>query len=350
MNMKKILSVILCAAVILAIAPSVSAETVSQGADVPEFVRVIDGLLESLLWKIRSNSTAMNYDEYEALCAVPELDKGYVPQGFCYLDERNEYAMSAYSSESASIVAFVDARTGARIKTVYLQNEDGTMSKAHAGGIADIGDSVLVTVGSTIKRLKLDDVDACSDYGTVSFCGSFETDLNCSYACSYENTLFVGEFYIHTFEDTYTSKPEHRNYVSLFERSYTLCEVFDLTDMDSAFENGTVPVRAIAMPNSAQGIAYDGETLAVSISYGRNNDSYLRYYNLPQTADSTITVNSQSVPVTYLSRSQIDKTVTLPPLLEGIDTAQDGAIIGVFESGAQKYSDSKIVLSDFCKF
>ena len=39
----------------------------------------------------------------------------------------------------------------------------------------------------------------------------------------------------------------------------------------------------------------------------------------------------------------------LPPLLEGVDM-KDDAVTGIFESGAQKYSDGKFPLNQICAF
>lgn len=350
MKCKKIIAVVLCAAMLLSLAPSASAQSAAKNPSVSEAVRVIDGLFEALLRLFKGLDKSMDYDGYQSLCVLPELDKGYVPQGYCYLDSRDAYAVSAYNADAASIISIIDAQTGERLKTLLLGYEDGSESRAHVGGLADIGDSILVTVGSSIKRIKLADIDRCEDYDTVVFGGSFDTDLNCSYACSYGSLLYVGEFYTYTLEGTYTSKPAHRSRISPFERSYALCEVFDLTDMDAAFAQGAVPIRAIAMPNSVQGIAFDGETLVTSISYGRNNDSRLDYYSMPEAAEASIEIGGAQVELIYLRSSLIQNSLTLPPLLEGIDYSADGRVSGVFESGAKKFSDGKLAVSDICAF
>ncbi len=353
MRIKKILSVLICFAVIVsALSPlAMAAQNDFKKSGLSGFFTVADGIIELVTRTLRSFDRRMDYSSYAAVWDIPELDKGYVPQGFCYIDSLNIYAVTAYASDEPSIITFVNASNGERIKTVYLGYADGTYSKAHAGGIADIGDSLIVTIGDCIKRIKLADVELCGDYATVSFSGSLQTDLTaCSYACSYGDSLLVGEFYTYTADSSYTPDPKHFNFISLFERSYTYCEVMDMSDLDAAFSAEQPEVEAVfAMPNSVQGIAFDGETLATAISYGRNNDSYLRYYDVSKAQVKTTEVYGQEVDLIMLGRNCVEATLTLPPMIEGVDI-HNGKVAGIFESGAQKYSDSKFIVSSICEF
>ncbi len=353
MIIKKVLSVLICFAVLVsAVSPlAMAVQSDFTNSGLSGFFAVADGIIELITRTLRSFDRRMNYGDYNAVCDIPELDKGYVPQGFCYIDSLGVYAVTAYASGEPSVITLVNASDGERIKTVYLGYTDGTYSKAHAGGIADIGDSLIVTIGDSIKRIKLSDIAACGDYSTVVFSGSIQTDLTaCSYACSYGDSLLVGEFYTYTTDASYTPDPAHFNLISLFERSYTYCEMFDMSDLDAAFWAGKPEVEAVfAMPNSVQGIAFDGETLAAAISYGRNNDSFLRYYDVSAAQVKTAEVYGQEVDLIILGRSCIEDETTLPPMIEGIDMHKD-KIAGIFESGAKKYSDSKFIVSSICEF
>lgn len=353
MRIKKILSVIISFAVIAsALSPlATAAQNGSTKSDMSGFFTVADGIIELVTRTLRSFDRRMDYSDYTAVCDIPELDKGYVPQGFCYIDSLDIYAVTAYASGEPSIITLVNASNGERIKTVYLGYADGTHSKAHAGGIADIGDSLIVTIGDSVNRIKLSDIALCGDYSTAVFSGSIRTDLTaCSYACSYGDNLLVGEFYTYTSDSSYTPDPVHFNFISLFERSYTYCEMFDMSDLDAAFSAEKPEVKAVfAMPNSVQGVAFDGETFTAAISYGRNNDSYLKYYDVSKAQTKTTEVYGQKVELIILSRNCVEKTSILPPMIEGIDM-HNGKVAGIFESGAKKYSDSKFIVSSICEF
>ncbi len=352
MSIKKILCLLISFAVISsALSPIAMAAQSDYAAGLSGFFTVADGIIELVTRTLKSFDRRTDYGYFAGVADIPELDKGYVPQGFCYVESLDAYAVTAYASGEPSIISLVNASNGERIKTVYLGYEDGTHSKAHAGGIADIGDSLVVTIGDCINRVKLADIAQCGDYSTVVFSGSIQTDLTaCSYACSYGNRLLVGEFYTYTTDASYTPAPAHFNYISLFERSYTYCEMFDMSDLDAAFSAEKPQAEAVfAMPNSVQGIAFDGETLATAISYGRNNDSYLRYYNVTKAQVKTTEVYGQKVDLIILDRSCIESESTLPPMIEGIDM-RSGKVTGIFESGAQKYSDSKFIVSKICEF
>lgn len=351
--MKKILCTVICFALIICCAsPAISAADNSQ-VQPPFFSFFVfaDGIAEIIERALKSLDRRMNYGEYEALCDIPELDKGYVPQGFCYIDSMDVYAVTAYAADKASIITFIDGENGQRLKTVSLGYEDGSVSKAHAGGIADIGDSLIVTIGDCIKRIRLSDVAECDDYSTVVFTGSLQTDLtSCSYACSYGDLLLVGEFYVCKTDSSYIPKPGHFSFISFFERSYAYCEVMDMSDLDKAFSQEKPEVEyVIAMPNSVQGVAFDGETLVTAVSYGRNNDSYLRYYDLSKAQAKTTEVYGSQVELLLPGKSCITSSVTLPPLLEGIDMHGE-KVAGIFESGAEKYSDSKFIVNSICDF
>lgn len=352
MRIKKILSVIICFAVIAsALSPLAAAAQSGNESGLSSFFTVADGIIELITRTLKSFDRRTVYGYFTGVADIPELDKGYVPQGFCYVDSLDVYAVTAYASGEPSIISLVNASNGARMKTVYLGYADGTHSKAHAGGIADIGDSLIVTIGDCIKRIKLSDIELCGDYSTVVFSGSIQTDLTaCSYACSYGDNLLVGEFYTYTSDSSYTPDPEHFNFISLFERSYTYCEMFDMSDLDAAFSAEKPEVKAVfAMPNSVQGIAFDGKILATAISYGRNNDSYLKYYNVSKAQVKTTEVYGQEVDLIILSRNCVEETSVLPPMIEGIDM-HNSKVAGIFESGAQKYSDSKFIISRICEF
>ncbi len=346
---KKFLSVILCVCVLFSCCVCAFAQD-AYPESVPEYIRITDGIFELIRSFFGIFNIKFNYPDCERLCEIPEIEKDYVPQGFCYIESLNMFAVSYYSNkDDNSIISLIYAENGKRFKTVKLLYEDGSPCKAHAGGVADIGDSLIVSSGKAVRRLKLDDVLSSYDYSYVKFSGRMATDMQASYVCSYGNDLFVGQFYSFTPDGTYDTPVEQRIFTSAFGRNYAMCEKYDLSDLDKAFSGEkTEPLMVISMPNSVQGISYDGETFVTSTSYTFNNPSKIRYYNLTQ-SDYMFNMNGKDLPLYIINEAQAKKTVKVPPMAEGIDF-YNGKVTGIFESGAKKFWYSAVRTPYICTF
>lgn len=347
--LKRIISVVLCLCLLAGTGVTAFAES-GYPKTVPGIVRIADGvgeLLRNFFWLFTIKN---KYPECQTVCDIPELDRDFVPQGFCYVDSLDCFAVTFYSTgDENSIVSLVDAKSGKRIKTVSLCYDDGSSCLAHVGGAADIGDSLLISSGKSVRRLKIADVLNAEDYGYVYFCGTLKTDMQASYLCSYENTLFVGQYYSFTLNGSYDTPKEQRLYAPGGKRNYAMCEQFDLTDMDKVFSDGTaVPLMVISVPNSVQGIAYDGETFVTSSSYTVSNASRIQYYNLTA-SDTCFNMNGNDVPLYFLRHKDAVKTVKVPPMSEGIDW-YGGKVAGIFESGAKKFSYVRVRTPYICVF
>ena len=304
---------------------------------VPEAVRKLDGIGELCKSFFGLFSLKFRYRDSEKLCEIPELEKDFVPQGFCYIEAENMFAITYYSDgDENSVLTLIDAESGKRVKTVSLCYDDGSACTAHVGGVADVGDSLLISSGKSVRRLKIADALKAEDYAEVRFCGKLTTDMQASYIGSYKNYLFVGQFYSFKFDGTYDTPVEQRIYTPDRKRNYAMCEKFDLTDMDKIFADGTAePLMVISMPNSVQGVAFDGETFVTSSSYTFKNPSKIRYYKLVE-SEQMFNLNGKDVPLCFLEEKNAVKTVKVPPMSEGIDW-YNGKVAGIFESGAKKF-------------
>lgn len=331
-----------CVLLVLAVVLSGGISAFATGADIrniPESVRIIDGLLEMIRNGVFRLCLRNNFPDCAHLYNIPELDSGYVPQGFCFIDEMNLFAISAYHEENSSIVIIVDAGTGERLKTVSLRYEDGGECSSHAGGLADIGEYLFVSSGKSLRRIRISDILEADDYSYVTFCGVVRTDMQASYACSYGNYLLVGQYYSFTFGNTYETPAEQRIYMPTGEKGYAMCEVLDLTDMESVIENeGTTPVLLISMPNSVQGIAYDGKSLVTSTTSTALGKSALTWYTLDSfEGENTFTMRGGEIPLVFMTKDRITRSTDLPPMAEGIDRFGE-ELAGIFESGASKFN------------
>lgn len=355
MKFKKITGVILALVIaVMCVLPASAANSAQATKGVSSVVRTIDGIFENVERFFRSKTeTRKNYSAYNELCEIPETENEYVPQGYCLSEDGKYHVISYYHGEKASILAFVDTVTGERQKTVNLKTSKGDDFTGHAGGIAQENGWLYVCHGSKIYRIAMADIIAAENGGEVAFGRGIETDVKCSYINSDGEYLYAGEFYTYAFDGGYDTDASHHVSVSLTERSYSRCNAYKLSDIEAAFDDAElVPEFVLTTPNRVQGFARlaDG-SFVLSTSFGRNNDSFMLVYDDVTTGESDFELeyNGKKVPAYHLGNK--DKTATLrqPPMLEGVD-ANGNEIIGVFESGAKKYSDSAFIVNSICNF
>lgn len=356
MKVKRIMSVLL--AVLLAfgcVMPSYAATT-ENAAGVSKIVRTIEGYIETITRVLRSNFEGKNYDAYTGLCDIPETENGYVPQGFCYSEITDSYYISYYHKTEASIISVIDAKSGNKIKTLKLRKSNGDDFTGHAGGIAEDGAFFYVCHGSRIYRLTLAELVIAPDGGSLYLVNSILTDVKCSYLNSDGEYLYAGEFYVFDTDGSYDTDASHHMKISLFETTYSRCNAYKLSDIAADFVKGqdaiSVPAFILTTPNSVQGFARTANGgFALATSFGRNNNSYLKIYDdvTAVEADFEVDYDGEKVPAYHLKKSDRTENLCQPPMLEGIDD-RNGNVLGIFESGAKTYSDSKFIVNKVCEF
>ncbi len=356
MKIKKILSVIMLTAFVFTLAVN-STGSAAFSSEVPEAVRKIDGIFELVERTLRSKfEFRNNYAGYTEICTIPETENGYVPQGFCITEDESAYVVSYYHADKASVIAFVDASSGEKIKTVNLLKANGDIFTGHAGGIAQDCGYLYIGNGSKIYRVSMTELNALPDGGSVKLDSSVTADIKCSFINSDGEHLYAGEFYTFDMNGAYDTDASHHIAVSVFERSYARCNAYKLSDLnacfDSADKNAPAPEYALALPNRVQGFARgEGGEFILSTSYGRNNDSFMLVYGdvTADECDGYVDLGSKEIPLYFLANRDKQATLRQPPLLEGVDCAS-GKFYGIFESGAEKYSDAAVVVNSICEF
>ena len=347
MNKKRIIALILAVSFLFS--------GFALSGEVSEIRRTVEGYIETVSRTIRSAFEQEKYENYTELCDIPETENGYVPQGYCINNEMNLHFISYYHSKNASVIAVVDGENGRRIKTVSLE-ANGKAFKGHAGGIAEDGAYFYVVDGKKIYRMSLAELLLIPDGGTLVMKDYITADVKCSYLNSDGKYLYAGEFYTFTTDGSYDTDKSHHIAISLFETSYSRCNAYLISDIADKFsaEAGeiAVPEMIFTTPNCVQGFARlsDG-TFALATSYGRNNNSFMKYYAdvTKGESDFEVAYGEKSVPAYHLCNSNKTASHRQPPMLEGIDD-RNGKAAGIFESGAEKYSDSKFIVNKICEF
>lgn len=328
----------------------------ADGGNISNLRRTVEGYFETISRVLRSNLESKKYDAYSELCDIPETENGYVPQGFCYSEATDCYYISYYHKTAASIISVVDAKSGEKIKTLNLKKSNGDDFTGHAGGIAEDGVFFYVCHGSRIYRLTLAELVLTPDGGNLYLINSILTDVKCSYLNSDGEYLYAGEFYVFDTDGSYDTDVSHHMAISLFETAYSRCNAYKISDIADDFVKGqekiSIPEFVLTTPNSVQGFARtENGGFALATSFGRNNNSYLKIYEdvTAGEADFEVDYDGEKVPAYHLKKSDRTENLCQPPMLEGIDD-RNGKVLGIFESGAKTYSDSKFIVNKVCEF
>lgn len=288
-------------------------------------------------------------DDYSRITQIPETENGYVPQGFCYCEAQELYIISYYHSESSSVLVLIDAESNEHIKTISLYDEKDNAFNGHVGGIDDDGEYLYITCDKSVSRVLIDELLNSAD--SVSLTEYFYTDVKCSYLNCDSEYIYVGEFY--TGGGSYNTDKTHHIMYKPFDTSFARVNAYKLSDLNFSNDSDdvTVPEFSLAVPNRVQGITrLDNGNIALSVSYGRKNYSYLYIYEnvLINETEYLYVIDNREISVYFLSDEYKHDELILPPMLEGIDL-KDDKVLGIFESGAQKYDDAKYIENNICE-
>lgn len=329
------------------------------GANTPraatEYRKFLANTSETVARAVRGAVKSDNdYENYQPICNIPETENGYIPQGYCFCEALKLHVISYYHAENASVLSFTDTESGVYTKTVHLQNADGTPFKGHVGGVADDTEYLYLCEDHSVFRVPLSEISELSNGASLTLREQIMTDVKCSYINCDGEFLYAGEFYTYYADERYGTDKTHHMQISMTELHFSRCNAYRLSDLSAAFSNTpaapAVPAEIFTTPNLVQGFTRlaDG-TFALSTSYGRNTDSHLLRFSDVTKGEPAyqITYLNEDIPVYSLSKEAQTDSLRLPPLLEGVDS--DGTqIMGIFESGAQKYSDGKFPVNSVC--
>ncbi|MBR3789069.1 MAG: hypothetical protein IKJ86_03655 [Clostridia bacterium] len=276
---------------------------------------------------------------------TPGLYEGIIPQGLCYNFNMDWIIISGYYEDKTfpSMLMVLDAKTGSLLKSVKLQNVDGSMYYVHAGGIASSGSYIFVTSDYSARTIAIETLKKAKDGDIVQFTSDFKINTIGSFVNVYSEILWVGDFIESTPEER--SKVENVTTINSGETFYAYCEGYNLKDglpkIDkiNSTRDGYVPDIMLAIPEQVQGMT---RTLSggfiFSTSYGRKNNSVIKVFNDVTEGDKAGTVMVDGVEVDLYACDELETkiTYTAPPMSQGIESV-NGTIYLLFESGAAKY-------------
>ncbi|MBR0535399.1 MAG: hypothetical protein IIX14_03375 [Clostridia bacterium] len=276
---------------------------------------------------------------------VPGLREGVIPQGMCY-DETTGYLLITgyYEKEKfPSVLMAIDAKTGVFIGAYSLKTADGNDYFGHAGGIAASQNTVYITSEGECHTFPATLLSGLKNGDELRFQSRFKLNTAGSFACFYNNILWIGDFV--ESDDEARAETEDVTTLESGETFYAYCEGYTLTDGLPAVKkinsesNGYIPDYFVAIPEQVQGMAFTKTNKIIfSTSYGRKNNSKLYVFDdifLDEKAGTKI-IDGNEVDLYACSNAKLLEEITAPPMAEGMANHDDGIFIA-FESGARKY-------------
>lgn len=297
------------------------------------------------------------WDVNEAGPVIPGLKQDLVPQGLGYYQDKN-WLLAVYYMEDGrpGTLSVLDQATGELVKSVILMNEDGTPYTGHAGGVTVSPGYVWIASEDKLYQIKLEDLVEAEDNGEIQFIDSVPVLVQSSFNYYADGVLWVGEFYEKT---SYPTDPSHHMTTRTGNKYYAWMAGYKLDettgsisseDWTSGSMTPATPDLVLSIPDKVQGAVVRNDSIILSTSWGRGNDSLLYRYNnqLQESAHTTATINGRDVPVWFMdaqAEKERNSRLSIVPMSEGI--VDVGGILYVqLESGATKYRYTTTYIMD----
>ncbi len=296
------------------------------------------------------------YAASEKAFVIPDIMRGYVPQGMHYCEDEEILLLSGYRSDGAASPVYVleagDEEFGKLLQKVTLKNEDGTDFVGHGGGIAKYGDFVYVAGDEAILYVySFADIMAAEQNGSVSCKGSIslkmsdEDYLIPAFVTVYKDTLVLGEFYR---EEVYPTPEAHHMTTKAGDAHYAIAVRYTLS-ADAEFGIANQPTVAYSLPSQVQGMTFspDGERVYLSTSWGLSFSHILEYDMTALEKQGEITVLGKTVPLYAMDSASLVKDHKIAPMSEEMAFV-DGKLYVLSESASSKYIFGRLTGGKWC--
>jgi len=270
------------------------------------------------------------YKVADKLQRIPDLMKGFVPQGVTCLEDEDIYLVCGYlDGGKASRIYRLDGKGNSSV--IYLQKEDGSTYKGHAGGITAAGDYVYISNASKLFVLRASDVVSAPDGATLAFIGHFDVPCRASFCSSDGDMVYVGDYHA----VGYNTAENHTIQVSDGSVNHAVTYGYRLSDNGLyGVEDTSTPSIAFSTCDKVQGFAVVEGKAYLSCSAGFA-DSKLRIYEA-KGSDGFLEVNGKPVPLVMLDGNRAVDVLTMPNRSEDLEF-RDGLLYVGFEGGSRKF-------------
>ena len=212
------------------------------------------------------------YRASEKAFVIPEINKGFVPQGFHYDSEGQRYVIGGYMTDkTASPVFIMNANDVKQVKKIRLAKEDGSSFTGHAGGVAQYG-NFLYVAGSGDRcvyvypydvMLSAQDGSEVKCIGKFDFKGEQKDDyVKSSFVSVCGDRLITGEFHC---IPSYNTQASHKITTPAGDVHGGIAIEYRLS-ASAQFGIEPTPVKAYTIRDKVQGMNFYGGKAYLSTS------------------------------------------------------------------------------------
>jgi hypothetical protein len=284
---------------------------------------------------------------------IPGLLQDAIPQGLAFLEPQRWFLISCdFDDNRPSVLVAIDEKSGAMVRCLTIINKDGSPHTGHVGGLALSGKAVWVG-GKAVYEAPLRGIVAAKPFDYLRVSKAFQAECRASYLAFADGRLWVGEFVRHGHED-YGGVKNHRLADRQGGVKHAWACAYELDREDNIVgvkgRKAPSPSAVLATRECVQGMAFIGDHIIVSASYG-NAPSSLEVYANPLRQEGAEphtrrNVGGSEVPIWFLDdENKLGADIECPSRAEGV-VAVDDSLAVITESGAKKYVEKGCVPLD----
>lgn len=288
------------------------------------------------------------YSHSEKEFTIPDINSGFIAQGFTYDQKSDCFFMTGYMNDkSSSPIYMVEKSTNKYVKKLLMQNPDGSEFHGHAGGMTVHGDYIYVAGSGDSCLYVFDYADAVNagDGSTIKSIGTFPMpdDMSVAFTSSDESVIYAGEFYR---AENYKTKESHKMTTSAGDYNQALIFAYRFSNSpDALFGIEPEPFEVYSVTDLVQGMdTYNGK-IYLSTSYGVAF-SHIYVYDKPG-SKKNFEVAGLTLPLIELDSASLVTDFKYPPMSEEI-ICMDGKIYTMCESASNKYIFGKLTGAHKC--
>ncbi|MCR4741508.1 MAG: hypothetical protein K5866_01365 [Treponema sp.] len=290
------------------------------------------------------------YRNSEKSFIIPDSNKNYIAQGLTYSEEDGNFYLTGYMKDhSASPIYIVNKESKKLVKSLKIQNPDGSEFTGHNGGLTIFQNKIIITGGEN-KCLYVFDknlIDSAENKSFVTYEKSLSLEADQDYISSAFTSvikeedgdlLVTGEFYR---DPNYKTLESHTVDTSDGQNK-ALAVAYKVE------EDNLIPVKAFSIRGLVQGMAFDKNKVYLSTSWG-TAFSYIYVYDLDKIEAESKNIMGKDIPLYVLDSKSQTEAIKLFPMAEEIEIL-DNKLYIMNESASNKYIFGKFTSGKFCYY
>ena len=289
------------------------------------------------------------YTNSEKAFVIPEIGKGFVPQGFDYHEQTNTYFVSGYAQKGASPVFLISEDK--QSKKIFLKESDGELYDGHGGGIA-LFDEYIYIAGSSdycFYVYSLTDALNAENEEAIECLGAFSTKhakgdyVKVSCVTTDGEYIYAVEFFS---DPDYKTLKSHKLTTNAGDYNQAIAVAYKL-NASAEFGIESAPACAYSLPDKVQGLEIHNGKAYLSRSLGLKHSTVSVYDISKSKQEKTVQLLGQDLPLYAFDSHSLIAEKKIQPMSEEM-IILDGKLLVMSEFACNKYILGKFASAKWC--